>query len=144
MHVCGGCRAEFGLFCVFDGHHGRDAALHCREELLDIMMALLPNGPCPSAADPAFASFCEEVQKALLVSFLQLQHSFAVKGKMAGSTATVVLQVGASYASIAATLVTLSPLSISLPSFNACILACLPQAAWVLVACDSCAQSHML
>ena len=87
-------RTEFGLFCVFDGHHGREAALHCREELLDIMMALLPNGPLPTGTDPfAFTSFCEEVQKALVVSFMQLQHSFAVKGKLAGSTATVVLQV---------------------------------------------------
>lgn len=86
---------EFGLFCVFDGHHGREAALHCREELLDILMALLPSGPMPPPQDPfASASFSQEVQKALMVAFMQLQHSFAVKGKSAGSTATVVLQAG--------------------------------------------------
>ena len=87
---------EFGLFCVFDGHNGREAAAHCRDELLDIMMALLPNGPLPQQVDAfAYLAFCEEVQKALVVAFMQLQHSFAVKGKPAGSTATVVLQVRA-------------------------------------------------
>lgn len=57
-------------------------------------MALLPSGPMPPPQDPfASASFSQEVQKALMVAFMQLQHSFAVKGKSAGSTATVVLQV---------------------------------------------------
>ncbi|KAK9787603.1 hypothetical protein WJX73_002953 [Symbiochloris irregularis] len=87
--------SDFGLFCVFDGHNGRDAAAHCRNELLSILMALLPSGPLPADQESQeFRTFCGLVQKALVVSFMQLQHGFAVKGKVAGSTATVVLQCG--------------------------------------------------
>ena len=36
----------------------------------------------------------EDLQRALAVSFAQMQHTFAGKGVDAGTTATVVLQVG--------------------------------------------------
>ncbi|KAK9804924.1 hypothetical protein WJX72_012226 [[Myrmecia] bisecta] len=88
-------QGAFGAFCVFDGHNGPQAAQSCKRDFLRLLLGQLPPGPMPQDPElPEFAGWRESIQKALAVTFHQMQHSFASSGVLAGTTATCVLQTG--------------------------------------------------
>lgn len=85
----------FGLFCVFDGHNGAAAALHLEETLASKLEEKLPTGHPPSeSSEPEYSRWREELQRALVETFCDLNEDFACKGQLAGTTVTVVLQYG--------------------------------------------------
>lgn len=93
-HSCSSCghpTSEFSLFCVFDGHNGKHAAVMCGDMVLSIVESLLPRGNPPSASHPHYCEWRHLLQRALALAMVQLNSEFALKGIHAGCTATIVL-----------------------------------------------------
>ena len=107
--------ATYSLAAVFDGHNGPAAAAHCATELAEAVRARLPRGaPPPGEADSedeggeaaggdaaslAARALAGEAWRgglaaALVGAFHDLQHGWAARGRLGGSTATVALQTG--------------------------------------------------
>lgn len=91
---CGADTAEYSLFAVFDGHNGAAAARLVAERLVGILEERLPQGVPPPAASPTWVPWREDIQLALVETMAELNRLFALKGILAGCTATLVLQVG--------------------------------------------------
>ncbi|PSC76687.1 putative phosphatase 2C 15 isoform X1 [Micractinium conductrix] len=91
---CGSNTDEYSVFAVFDGHNGVAAARLAADSLLAVMEPRLPHGPPPSPQSPGFLPWREDVQLALVETLAELNKMFAMKGILAGCTATLVLQVG--------------------------------------------------
>ncbi|KAL4444168.1 hypothetical protein ABPG75_011905 [Micractinium tetrahymenae] len=94
---CGSCGAatdEYSLFAVFDGHNGVAAARMAADAVLGVLEARLPPGPPPPCDAPGFLPWREDVQLALVETLAELNKMFALKGILAGCTATLVLQMG--------------------------------------------------
>jgi serine/threonine protein phosphatase PrpC len=97
-------RPSYCLFAAFDGHNGSEAARFAAHTIVPILEAFLPPREAPGAAS-AFPShqgpgqLQGQLQAALVETLLELQRQFAMSGLMGGCTATLVLQVGALWAS---------------------------------------------
>lgn len=90
---CGADTAEYSLFAVFDGHNGVAAARLVADLLLEVLEERLPQGVPPPAGSPTWVPWREDVQLALVETLAELNRLFALKGILAGCTATLVLQV---------------------------------------------------
>lgn len=90
---CGADTAEYSLFAVFDGHNGVAAARLVADSLLGILEERLPQGVPPPGCSPTWVPWREDVQLALVETLAELNRLFALKGILAGCTATLVLQV---------------------------------------------------
>ncbi|KAK9840789.1 hypothetical protein WJX81_004819 [Elliptochloris bilobata] len=86
---------SYGLYCVFDGHNGVACAQHIHDLLLEALHTRLPSGVPPLEREEAAArEWREGLQWALVSAIDEVQHSFACEGRLAGATATIVLQAG--------------------------------------------------
>lgn len=90
---CGVDTAEYSLFAVFDGHNGVAAARLVADSLVPILEERLPQGLPPAATSPSWVAWREDIQLALVETMAELNRLFALKGILAGCTATLVLQV---------------------------------------------------
>ena len=88
---CGFNLSEYSLFCVFDGHNGRHAAKHAADFVRDTLEKHLPRGNTPPVAHPDYEEWRELIQRALAITLVELNGTFATKGIHAGCTATIVL-----------------------------------------------------
>jgi len=104
----------YSVAAVFDGHNGPNAAAHCAAELAAVLRARLPPGPpppgevdsedeCDWGAEDAGAAAARAaageawrgaLAAALAAAFHDLQHGWAARGRLGGTTATVALQAG--------------------------------------------------
>ncbi|KAL4855356.1 putative protein phosphatase 2C 15 [Chlorella vulgaris] len=91
---CGVDTAEYSLFAVFDGHNGVAAARLVADSLVPILEERLPQGLPPAATSPSWVAWREDIQLALVETMAELNRLFALKGILAGCTATLVLQYG--------------------------------------------------
>ncbi len=91
---CGVNVSEYSLFCVFDGHNGRHAAKHSADSVRDTLEKHLPRGNLPPSSHPDFVEWRELIQRALAITLVELNGTFAEKGIHAGCTATLVLVTG--------------------------------------------------
>ena len=91
---CGHSLSEYSLFCVFDGHNGKHAAKMSGDYVLRFVEAHLPRGNPPAPSHPDFHEWRQLLQKALVLTIVDLNTQFAEKGIHAGCTATVVLVTG--------------------------------------------------
>lgn len=78
---------EIRAFGVFDGHNGKEAAEHCRENLLENVMAAMPVRRGGESVDEQLSA----LQQAMLVGFVKADKDFVEKSKTSGTTATLVL-----------------------------------------------------
>ncbi|KAK9848030.1 hypothetical protein WJX84_004477 [Apatococcus fuscideae] len=89
----GGPDAEYGLFCVFDGHNGAGAAQFAVNEIAKAVQERLPHGHPPPESDRArHRRWREQLQTALAAAMVDVDNQFACLGQTAGCTATVLLQ----------------------------------------------------
>lgn len=70
------------------------AARLAADAVLGVLEPKLPAGPPPPCEAPGFLPWREDVQLALVETLAELNRMFALKGILAGCTATLVLQVG--------------------------------------------------
>lgn len=87
---------KYHLFCIFDGHNGTEAGMHCTNLLYKELHKRLPPGPLPdlTAGDSKANAFCLAIRRAFAETFLQLDMTFAERRVLSGCTATVVLVTG--------------------------------------------------
>jgi serine/threonine protein phosphatase PrpC len=88
---CGLTLNEYSLFCVFDGHNGRHAAKHSADWVRETLEKHLPRGNAPPISHPDYDEWRGLIQRALAITLVELNGTFAAKGIHAGCTATVVL-----------------------------------------------------
>jgi serine/threonine protein phosphatase PrpC len=91
---CGFNLSEYSLFCVFDGHNGYHAAKHSGDLVRDTLEKHLPRGNTPPVTHPDYVEWRELIQRALAITLVELNGTFAEKGIHAGCTATLVLVTG--------------------------------------------------
>lgn len=91
---CGANVEEYSLFAVFDGHNGASAARLAAKELVGVLEERLPQGAPPAPTSPTYQPWREDIQLALIETLAELNKRFALRGILAGCTATLVLQVG--------------------------------------------------
>lgn len=72
---------------------GVAAARLAADAVLAVLEPKLPSGPPPPTEAPGFLPWREDVQLALVETLAELNRMFALKGILAGCTATLVLQV---------------------------------------------------
>lgn len=72
---------------------GVAAARLAADAVLGVLEAKLPQGPPPPYDAPGFLPWREDVQLALVETLAELNRTFALKGILAGCTATLVMQV---------------------------------------------------
>lgn len=95
--ACSGCGAptdEYSIFAVFDGHNGPPAARLAAKELVTVLEERLPQGVPPAPSSPTYQPWREDIQLALVETLAELNRMFAMRGILAGCTATLCLQVG--------------------------------------------------
>ncbi|CAI5994981.1 unnamed protein product [Closterium sp. NIES-64] len=112
-----------GVYCVFDGHNGTAAAMHCKKELLEFVSEYLPGGASyredagekgeeaevtSQLRDGEGAAVLESgggggggrdawlkaLPMALAEGFLKCHNTFALRGQPSGATATVAIVLG--------------------------------------------------
>ena len=88
---CGHTTNEYSLFCVFDGHNGKHAARHASESVVDVLEKHLPRGNSPPADHPDYDEWRQLIQRAMAITLVELNSTFATKGIHAGCTATIVM-----------------------------------------------------
>ena len=88
---CGYDRNVYSLFCVFDGHNGRHAANHAAGCVRETLEKHLPRGNAPPIAHEDYEEWRGLIQRALAITLVELNGTFAAKGIHAGCTATIVL-----------------------------------------------------
>lgn len=88
---CGFNISEYSLFCVFDGHNGRHAAKHSADSVRETLEKHLPRGNVPPVSHPDYEEWRSLLQRALAITLVELNGTFAAKGVHAGCTATIVL-----------------------------------------------------
>ncbi len=91
---CGFSLSEYSLFCVFDGHNGRHAAKHSGDMVRDTLEKHLPRGNAPPVTHPDYEEWRGLIQRAMAITLVELNGTFADKGIHAGCTATLVLVTG--------------------------------------------------
>ncbi len=90
MHTCGPLSHFQPSHCV---PAGVAAARLAADAVLAVLEPKLPSGPPPPTEAPGFLPWREDVQLALVETLAELNRMFALKGILAGCTATLVLQV---------------------------------------------------
>jgi serine/threonine protein phosphatase PrpC len=88
---CGHNTTDYSIFCVFDGHNGRHAAKHSADFVLETVEKHLPRGNAPSMTHPDYEEWRILIQRALAITLVELNGTFAARGIHAGCTATIVL-----------------------------------------------------
>jgi serine/threonine protein phosphatase PrpC len=88
---CGHITNEYSLFCVFDGHNGKHAARHASESVVSVLEKHLPRGNSPPVDHDDYDEWRQLIQRALAITLVELNSTFALKGIHAGCTATMVL-----------------------------------------------------
>lgn len=88
---CGHVTSQYSLFCVFDGHNGKHAARHSADKVLTVLEKHLPRGnpPPPNHAD--YDEWRQLIQRALVITLVELNSTFAARGIHAGCTSTIVI-----------------------------------------------------
>lgn len=88
---CGHVTNEYSLFCVFDGHNGRHAARHAADSVVSVLEKHLPRGNSPPSSHPDYEEWRQLIQRAMAITLVELNSTFAAKGIHAGCTATIVM-----------------------------------------------------
>lgn len=88
---CGHVTSQYSLFCVFDGHNGKHAARHSADKVLTVLEKHLPRGnpPPPNHAD--YDEWRQLIQRALVITLVELNSTFAARGIHAGCTSTIII-----------------------------------------------------
>ncbi len=88
---CGHVTSQYSLFCVFDGHNGKHAARHSADKVLAVLEKHLPRGnpPPPNHAD--YDEWRQLIQRALVITLVELNSTFAARGIHAGCTSTIII-----------------------------------------------------
>jgi serine/threonine protein phosphatase PrpC len=89
--ACGHSRSQYSLFCVFDGHNGKHAARHASETVLEVLEKHLPRGNPPPIDHTNYDEWRELVQRAMAITLVEINSTFASRGIHAGCTATIVM-----------------------------------------------------
>lgn len=66
-------KCPVGIYAVFDGHAGVQAARFCRSNIVAELRRRLPQMACPPLDSPLFQSFAEHLQMAITSTFVALE-----------------------------------------------------------------------
>lgn len=81
-------KCPVGIYAVFDGHAGVEAARYCSQHIIGELRKRLPQVPCPVLDSPLFQPYAEHLQMAITSTFLVLELGTAMVSKHAGRVHT--------------------------------------------------------
>eukprot|EP00193_Tetraselmis_chui_P002710 CAMPEP_0177762566 /NCGR_PEP_ID=MMETSP0491_2-20121128/6413_1 /TAXON_ID=63592 /ORGANISM="Tetraselmis chuii, Strain PLY429" /LENGTH=547 /DNA_ID=CAMNT_0019278629 /DNA_START=37 /DNA_END=1680 /DNA_ORIENTATION=+ len=95
LEVPGVCGLKCHVFAVFDGHNGGKTAKYCKDNLLDELLPRLPMEKMPpESRKEEFQGYMDQLQKAMMDTFLSLNRKSIGADCASGCTASVMLVTG--------------------------------------------------